>query len=162
MNMSPSRRRFLKLASAVAAWPATGSAREASAVPPRTYLSRAEAAKLSAQIATVPLATRREFARRYAAWRKTWARGDLAFSSDTAAYRKSKEFSALVALGPPIRPLLIQRIARPDEFFALQAYEVIELGQPEGVSAAGTGSGERAFESEQAKAKRVVQDWFAR
>ncbi|HEY6259634.1 MAG TPA: hypothetical protein VIY51_27980 [Xanthobacteraceae bacterium] len=155
------RRLFLQLAAAtVTPWVAlstAASAPERPAAGAKTYLSRSQAVKLHDQIAEIPAATRRKFARRYAAWRKTWASPALALHSDTAAFRKSPKFAALVALGPPILPLLIEKIAHPDAFFALQAYAALRPDWPAQIET----NGEQVFESEQAKAKRAVTDWLA-
>ena len=72
--------------------------------------------------------------------------------------RHADEFAALVALGAPILPLLVEKLAHPEEFFALQAYEAV---RPDWAAAIESNS-ERVFESEQAKAQRAVKDWFAR
>jgi hypothetical protein len=152
--MKLARRRFLRLAGAAALSPALPAA----AAGPKSYLSRSQAAKLRAQIAAVPPDIRGEFARRYQAWRKTWDSPAIAVLSDSASVRHSDEFAALVALGAPILPLLIEKIARPEDFFALQAYEAIKPDWPATIES----HGERVFESEQAKARRAVQDWAAR
>jgi hypothetical protein len=108
------------------------------------------------QIDAIPRDTHREFERRYRAWRRTWDSPSLALRSNTGALRSSQEFAALVALGPQIAPLLIERIAHPDEFFALQAYEVLQPDWPANIEA----DGQLVFESEQTKAERAVKDWF--
>jgi hypothetical protein len=154
--MTFSRRRFLQFAAAAAAGGCLALAAPASAQP-KSYLSRSQAAKLRVQIAAIPPDARAEFTRRYQAWRKTWSSPAIAFSSDSAAVRRSGAFAALVALGAPILPLLIEKIARPAEFFALQAYEALKPEWPTTIDR----NGERVFESEQAKARRAVRDWFA-
>ena len=154
--MTFSRRRFLQCAAAAAAGGCLALAAPASAQP-KSYLSRSQAAKLRVQIAAIPPDARAEFARRYQAWRKTWDSPAIAVLSDSAAVRRSDEFAALIALGAPILSLLIEKIARPEEFFALQAYEALKPEWPTTIDR----NGERVFESEQAKARRAVRDWFA-
>jgi hypothetical protein len=153
--MTFSRRRFLQRAAAAAAGLALTAPASAQ---PGSYLSRSQAAKLRAQIAAISVDVRSEFARRYQAWRQTWESPAIAFSSDSASVRRSDAFAALIALGAPILPLLIEKIARPAEFFALQAYEALKPDWPTTIDR----NGERVFESEQAKARRAVRDWFAR
>jgi hypothetical protein len=153
--MKISRRRFLQRAACAAAGLAFAAPVSAQ---PRSYLSRSQAARLRAEITAIPPDMRGEFARRYPAWRKTWDSPAIAPLSDSAAVRRSDEFAALVALGAPILPLLIEQIARPPEFFALQAYEALKPDWPTTIDR----NGERVFESEQAKARRAVKDWFAR
>jgi hypothetical protein len=153
--MRLARRQFLQRAVGAAACLALAPPVSAE---PRSYLSRSQAAKLRAQIAAIPPDIRRQFARRFAAWRKTWDRPAIAFASDSAAVRHADEFAALVALGAPILPLLVEKLAHPEEFFALQAYEATRPDWPATIES----NGERVFESEQAKAQRAVKDWFAR
>ena len=156
------RRRFLQLVAAVAAaaglaLPPAAPARERPGAGPKGYLTRSETVKLHDQIAAIPRDLRAEFERRYRAWRNTWDSPALAVLSDSAAVRRSDAFAPLIALGAPILPLLIETIARPEEFFALQAYEALKPEWPTAIDR----NGERVFESEQAKARRAVRDWFA-
>jgi hypothetical protein len=153
-EMKLARRRFLQCTAGAAACLAL--ARPASAQP-KSYLSESDAAKLRAQIAAVAPDIRSEFARRFEAWRKTWDSPAIAPLSDSAAVRRSDEFAALIALGAPVLPLLIEKIAQPNEFFALQAFEAIKPDWPTTIEC----NGERVFKSEQAKARRAVKDWFA-
>jgi hypothetical protein len=147
------RRRFLQLAAAAATCLA-GSA--AVAARPRSYLSASQAAMLIDEIAATPRDIRRAFERRYQAWRKTWDSPALAVLSDTRSRRSSVEFTALIGLGPQILPLLMDKIAHRREFFALQAYEVLQPDWPQNIEA----DGKPVFESEQARAARAVNDWF--
>jgi hypothetical protein len=153
-KMKLPRRRFLQLAATAAVTCLAGSA--AVAARPRSYLSVSEAARLRDEIAAIPGDIRRAFERRYQAWRKTWDSPALAVLSDARSRRSSEEFAALVGLGPQILPLLMDKIAQPQEFFALQAYEVLQPDWPANIEA----GGQRVFESEQAKAERAVKDWL--
>jgi hypothetical protein len=63
------------------------------------------------------------------------------------------------ALGPQILPLVIEALADPEHFLALQLYDAIQPNpqlivqfEPED---------ERILEGEQGRARRVVQAWFA-
>jgi hypothetical protein len=152
--MRLARRRFLGLAAAAAA---AGLARpDPASARPQCYLSRSEATALRDEIAAIPPEIRRAFEERYQAWRKTQDSPALAVLSDTRSRRNSAEFAALVGLGPQILPLLIDKIAHPQEFFALQVYEVLRPDWPVNVEA----DGKPVYDSEQAKARRAVQDWF--
>jgi hypothetical protein len=150
--MKLARRRFLELAAAAAA---TGLARPASARP-QPYLSGSQAAELRHEIAAIPREIRRAFDQRYQAWRNTWDSPALAVPSDTRSRRNSAEFATLVGLGPQILPLLIDKIAHPQDFLALQVYEVLRPDWPANIEA----DGKPVFASEQAKVRRAVQDWF--
>jgi hypothetical protein len=161
MTLRLRRRRVLRAPAAAAACIMSAImafAPEVLAAEPKSYLTRVQSLKLHDEIARIPPATRAEFERRYAAWRKTWSRPELAVRSDTRALRDSPEFAALVALGPSVLPLLIEKIAHPEAFFALQAYEGLAPDWPQTLADAGG----RIFESEQAKARRAVTDWLAR
>jgi hypothetical protein len=159
--MKLARRRFLQLVAAAAAaglaLPPAAPARERPGTGPKTYLTRSETVKLHDQIAEIPADLRAEFERRYRAWRNTWDDPALAILSDTAALRRSAQFAALTGLGPPILPLLIAKLAHPQEFFALQAYEVVQPDWPANIAT----DGQPVFESEQAKARRAVKEWLA-
>jgi hypothetical protein len=150
--MKLARGRFLELAAAAAA---TGLADPASAQA-QPYLSRSEVAELRHEIAAIPREIRRAFDQRYRTWRNTWDSPALAVLSDTRSTRNSAEFAALVGLGPQILPLLIDKIAHPQEFFALQVYEVLRPDWSANIEA----DGKPVFASEQAKARRAVKDWF--
>jgi hypothetical protein len=116
--MKLARRPFLRLAGAAALSPVLPAA----AAGAKSYLSRAQAAKLRAQIAAVPPDIRGEFARPLPGLAQDLGqsrhRGPFGFGIGA----KLDEFAALIALGAPILPLLIEKIARPEDFFALQAY----------------------------------------
>ncbi len=70
-----------------------------------------------------------------------------------------KEFDALVALGPAILPLVIDQLANPDHFLALQLYDAIQ--PDERLLVQFEPEDERILEGEQGRARRVVQAWFA-
>lgn len=89
------------------------------------------------------------------AWRDTWFRGGLAISSDPHTRAIGKEFDALIALGPGILPLVVEKLAGPENFLAVQLYDAIQADErllvqygPED---------ERIVEGEQGRARRVVQ-----
>jgi hypothetical protein len=62
----------------------------------------------------------------YRDWKKTFARPDIVVNSDSKAVRNSKEFATLVSLGPGILPLIVDKLLQPDQFFALQVYDVLQ------------------------------------
>jgi hypothetical protein len=125
----------------------------------KSYLSAAHKRILRQQCAVVPAMVRTAFESAFTTWKNTWFSGGLAISSDPHTRAVGKEFDALIALGPAILPLVIEVLANPDNFLALQLYDVIQpdlrlLVQFEP-------DDERILEGEQGRARRVAQAWFA-
>ncbi len=125
----------------------------------RSYLTAVQKKALSEQTGQVPERLRAAFEAAFDAWNNTWFSGGLAISSDPHSRAIGKEFDALVALGPGILPLVIEKLANPENFLALQLYDAIQPNdrllvqfEPED---------ERILEGEQGRARRVVQAWFA-
>lgn len=125
----------------------------------KSYLSPAQQKTLRAQRAKVPGELRTAFEGAFRDWKDTWFRGGLAVSSDPHTRAVGKAFDALIALGPAILPLVIEALAVPDNFLALQLYDAIQADgnllvqyEPDD---------ERILEGEQGRARRVVQTWFA-
>jgi hypothetical protein len=125
----------------------------------KTYLTPAQKRVLQEQQQAVPAELRAAFDAAFRAWKKTWFAGGLAFDSNPHSRGVGKEFDALIALGPRIPPLVIEVLADPENFFALQLYDAIQPDEklvvhfhPED---------ERILEGEQGRARRVVQAWFA-
>lgn len=58
----------------------------------------------------------KEFDEKYDAWKKTWFDHN---STDPATRAAGDEFKALVALGPKIVPLVVNRLVDPDDFIAV-------------------------------------------
>jgi hypothetical protein len=123
-----------------------------------TYLTDEQRDELQEQIRDVPIELRNAFRDAFAAWKRTWFSGGLAFSSDPHTLTIGKAFDKLVALGPGILPLVIEALADPENFLALQLYDVI---QPDGKLIVQFGpEDERILEGEQGRARRAVQAWF--
>ena len=68
-------------------------------------------------------------------------------------------FDALIAMGPAIIPLVVESLADPENFFALQLYDAIQPNDQLLVQF--EPDDERVLEDEQGRALRVVQAWFA-
>jgi len=85
--------------------------------------------------------------------------GGLAFSSNSTSRALGKEFDALLALGPVILPLVVEKLADPDNFFALQLYDAL---QPDiNLLVQFDADDERILEGEQGRARRLVQHWVS-
>jgi hypothetical protein len=125
----------------------------------RSYMSAAQRRTLTEERDRMPEATRAAFEPAFAAWKDTWFRGGLAISSDPHTRAIGKEFDALIALGPAILPLIIEKLADPENFLALQLYDALQPNEKLLVQF--EPDDERILEGEQGRARRVVQAWFA-
>ncbi|KAF7371302.1 Acyl carrier protein-like [Mycena sanguinolenta] len=69
-----------------------------------------------------------DFEEKYAAWEAIWYTGENAISSHSATRAQGPEFEALVALGPKIIPLVVKKLAMPENehMFAVELYNVLE------------------------------------
>ncbi len=125
----------------------------------KSYLTRGEKKALREQINLVPADLRAAFETAFREWKGAWFSGGLAISSDPHTRAVGKEFDALIALGSAILPLVIDKLADPENFLALQLYDAMQTNgrllvqfEPED---------ERILEGEQGRARRVLQAWFA-
>jgi hypothetical protein len=124
-----------------------------------SYLTAAQKKRLRQQRNAISTDLQAAFDAAFSSWKGTWFSGGLAISSDPHSRIVGKDFDALVALGPAILPLVIEALADPDNFLALQLYDAIQPNErllvqfgPED---------ERILEGEQGRARRTVQTWFA-
>jgi len=125
----------------------------------KSYLTASEKKAIGAQVMSVPEEVREKFEDAFDAWKGTWFEGGLAISSAPQSRAVGKPFDALVALGPAILPLVVEKLADPENFFALTLYDAIQPNEKLIVQFAP--GDERVLEGEQGRAKRVVQAWFA-
>jgi hypothetical protein len=125
----------------------------------KSYLSTAQRRALNEQRDKVPEELRAAFKEAFAAWKRTWFSGGLSISSNPSTRAVGKEYDALIALGPAIMPLVIEELADPENFFALQLYDAIQPNEKLLVHY--EPDDERIFEGEQGRAHGVVQAWFA-
>ncbi len=125
----------------------------------RSYLSAGQRRALQAECEKIPVHVRTAFDRAFTAWTDTWFSSGLAISSDPHTRAVGKEYDALIALGPVILPLVIDHLAKPENFLTLQLYDAI---QPDAkLLVQFEPDDERILEGEQGRARRVVQAWFA-
>jgi hypothetical protein len=124
----------------------------------RSYLTAPQRQLLQRQEAEVPADVRTAFEAAFNAWKETWFSGGLAVSSDPHTRAVGTEFDALIALGAAILPLLIAKLADPDNFLALQLYDAMQAD--ENLLVQFEPDDERVVEGEQGRARRVVQAWF--
>jgi hypothetical protein len=125
----------------------------------KPYLSAAQEQLLHKQQSEISAEVRSAFDSAFRAWKDSWFRGGLAASSDPHTRAVGREFDALIALGPVILPLLIEKLADPENFLALQLYDALQ--SDENLLVQYEPDDERIVEGEQGRARRVVQAWFA-
>jgi len=102
--------------------------------------------------ARLPLPLRQRFEERFAACKKTWQDPPIAVSSNRKSVTHSKEFHELIALGRDTLPAIAEKHLDPDNFFALQLYDVLQDDGNLVLS-----SPEDAFEGEQTRARKTIQ-----
>jgi hypothetical protein len=125
----------------------------------KSYISAAQKRTLSQERERIPEKTRVAFDKAFDAWKRTWFSGGLAISSNPHTRAVGKEYDALVALGPAVLPLVVEQLANPENFLALQLYDAIQPNEKLVVQF--EPEDERILEGEQGRARRVVQAWFA-
>jgi hypothetical protein len=125
----------------------------------KSHLTAAERKALRGQLNNISTDLRATFEAAFSAWKDTWFAGGLAINSNPHARAVGREFDAIIALGSAILPLVIEKLADPENFLALQVYDAMQPNdrlivqfEPED---------ERILEGEQGRARRVVQAWFA-
>jgi hypothetical protein len=126
---------------------------------PKSYLSGDQRKAIAAEREAVAADLKEAFEAAFRAWKETWFSGGLAVNSNPRSRAVGKEYDALIALGPSILPLLVEKLADPENFLALQLYDSI---QPDGNLVVHFEPGDdRILEGEQGRARRVVRAWFA-
>jgi hypothetical protein len=118
-----------------------------------------EAKVLREQVRAIPAEVRAAFEAAFDAWKRKWFEGGLAISSDPHTRAVGKEFDALIAMGPRIIPLVVEKLTDPENFLALQLYDAIQPDEKLVVHF--EPDDERILEGEQGRARRVVQTWLA-
>jgi len=125
----------------------------------KTYLSSAQKKILREHLSQIPDDLRKAFDVAFNAWKETWFSGGLAISSDPSDRTIGKDFDALISLGPKILPLVVEVLADPENFLALQLYDAIQPNPQLIVQF--EPDDERILEGEQGRARRVVQAWLS-
>jgi hypothetical protein len=125
---------------------------------PKSALSAAQKKALRQERSTLPAGLQTAFDAAFDAWKESWFRGGLAMSSNPRTRTVGKEFDALIALGPEVLPLLVEKLADPENFLALQLYDTLQPNEQLIVQYGP--EDERILEGEQGRARRVVQAWL--
>ena len=125
----------------------------------KSYLTGTQKKALGAEREAVDADLKKAFEEAFNAWKQTWFSGGLAVNSNPQSRAIGKEYDALIALGPGIMPLVVEKLADPENFFTLQLYDAIQPNEQLVVHF--EADDERILEGEQGRAKRVVNAWFA-
>jgi hypothetical protein len=125
----------------------------------RSYMSATQRRALGEEREKVPQEVRVAFELAFSVWKNAWFGGGLAMSSNPHTRAVGKEYDALIALGPLILPLVVDKLADPENFLALQLYDALQPSEKLLVQF--EPDDERILEGEQGRAQRVVQAWFA-
>jgi hypothetical protein len=125
----------------------------------KSYLSAAQRRTLNEESERLPAKIRSDFENAFAAWKNTWFSGGLVISSDPHTRSVGKEHDALIALGPTILPLVVEKLSDPENFLAHQLYDTLQPNEKLLVQF--EPDDDRILEGEQGRAHRAVQAWFA-
>ena len=85
---------------------------------PKSYLSSAQRKVLAEVVRDVPEDVKAAFEHTFEVWRETWFDDPLSISSDPSDRATGKPFQDLIALGPRIIPLVLEKLADPENFMA--------------------------------------------
>jgi hypothetical protein len=105
-------------------------------------------------------ALRERFEQSFGRWRESWHAPEFRILSDPAAVRKSPYFDELLAMGPEILPAVAEKLADPENFFALQLFEALQPGEEDVVAI--DPRSERIMEGEQGRAVRTAERYARR
>lgn len=103
----------------------------------------------------LPPNLRARFETAFTAWKRTWSLPHVTISSNPASVTFSAEFQRLVALGPETLPAVVEKLIEPDNFFALQLYDLLQPEQD--MTLFIDSESELVFEGEQGRARRTVE-----
>lgn len=88
-------------------------------VPPPSAAAVKSAKDLRAKLEETFVDFTKDFDNRYEAWKKTWFSGNNSTSPDAETRASGPEFAAVVALGPKIVPLVVDRLTSGKDFMAV-------------------------------------------
>lgn len=74
----------------------------------------------------IPPPVRETFESLFATWKESWFQGPTANSSDTRDCAQGYAFGKLMDMGSEIIPLVVEKLADPDNFVALQLYDDLQ------------------------------------
>ena len=119
------------------------------------FLSSQERDLLNQAATTIPKSVSQDFESAFQAWKNTWFEGNMGYSSNTYHRASNKAFDKLTAMGKQVIPLVIQKLADPDNFMAIVLYEQLEKSPNLQAQVDRT-----HLESEQTRSRRIVKLWL--
>jgi hypothetical protein len=125
----------------------------------KSYLSASQKKALSAEREAIAADLKDAFEKAFKAWKQSWFRGGLAVNSNPQSRAVGEEYDALIALGPEIVPLVVEKLADPENFLALQLYDAMQANDQLVIHFEPDDEG--ILEGEQGRARHVVHAWFA-
>ena len=125
----------------------------------RSYMSSTQRKTFADERERISIEQRSAYTAAFAAWKATWFSGGLAVNSNPHSRTIGKEYDALIAMGPAVIPLVVESLADPENFLALQLYDAIQPNEQLLIQF--EPDDDRVLEGEQGRAKRVVQAWFS-
>jgi hypothetical protein len=120
-------------------------------------LSKADHKFLREQVQRVPSEVKKQFETAYRAWNEACEHPFILASSNPYSRTQTPTFLDLIALGPAIVPLLMEKLTLGDDFFALLAVD--RLIRPEFVVSHEPGDPAVAL-GEQGRAIETVKQWI--
>ena len=114
--------------------------------------------RLTERLQAVPPDLREAFERHFASWKQTWFAGAASRSSDSNACATGEAFEALLAMGPAILPLVVERLQEEENFVALVLYDRLQ-SDPD-LKITYEESDPRAIEGEQSRSQRTIRKWL--
>lgn len=120
-------------------------------------LSKADLKFIRNRVQQVSPVLRERFEKTYEKWKEAWNHPLIAVSSNPATRTQTPSFLELIALGPEILPLLMDKLTRPEDFFALQAVD--RLLRPQFIVSREPGD-PAALLGEQGRAIETVKQWI--
>ncbi len=124
-------------------------------------LNANEKEQIQKEATRIPSDLRRDFETIYSDWEHSWTKGPIAFSSDPKARRATPEFSTLLSMGHAVIPLVVDKLAQPGNFFALQLYDELQMKYGDSRMVVSYELDDPSvLEGEQGRCARTVRRWL--
>jgi hypothetical protein len=109
-------------------------------------------------IKEIPDGVKKQFADKFAAWKRTWMKGAMAFSSNPYSRTEVAEYRELIKMGDRILPLLAEKLMDEKNFLALPAFEALQKTKKNIVRI--DPGDEKILEGEQGRAYATLKKYF--
>jgi hypothetical protein len=115
--------------------------------------------KLSRLVNAVDLDRKEQFEDLFGKWKRKWFTGEIAFSSDTNANKKLREYAPLKKMGKDITPLLVEKLLDSENFVALVLFD--DLQETRKFSIMRKKAAADITKGEAYRAQKTVKNWLA-